>query len=214
MKQFVLAAVLILLPVMVFGAVEIWVLPGTGAVPGPGSGSAPLGDLADYQAIVTDTRDRVVAGDLVAAETRITDFETRWDDAEPTMRPKAPAAWGTVDAAADDVFTALRARNPDPAKAKEALAALSAALSDPSGGGQSGGVHSVAGIAVTDANGHPIPCESMLEELRSALAGGTVASADKARLADLQAQATERCNADDDAHADAFAAQARALVGK
>ncbi len=206
MKQFFLAAILIALPVAAFTAAEIWLLPGgagqTAAAASPGS----LGELPAYEAIVADTRDLVGSGNLAAAETRITDFETKWDDAEATMRPEGPAAWGNVDAAADAAFAALRARTPDAAEATKALVALSAVLADPAGAGSSGGVERVAGIAVTDANGHPIPCESMLADLRSALQDG------QAEATDLQAKATERCNADDDGRADAFAAKALALA--
>ncbi len=211
MKQFFLAAILIALPVAAFTAAEIWLLPGgagqTAAAASPGS----LGELSAYEAIVADTRDLVGSGNLAAAETRITDFETKWDDAEATMRPEEPAAWGNVDAAADAAFAALRARTPDAAEATKALVALSAVLADPAGAGSSGGVERVAGIAVTDANGHPIPCESMLAELHSTLQDSSLSAKMQAKAADLQAKATERCNADDDGRADAFAAQALAL---
>lgn len=212
MRQFLLAAALIALPVGMFTGGEAWL------VPSPPAASAsvpsdPLGDLSGYEAIVADTSKLVEAGDLTAAEKRITDFETKWDQAESTLRPKAPAAWGNVDAAADRAFAALRARNPAPEKARQALAALSATLTDPSGGGPSGGVRRVSGIAVTDANGHAIPCESMLTTLRMALTDGSIPAAGRATAADLQAKAIERCNADDDARADAFAGQALALAG-
>ncbi len=213
MKQFFLAAILIALPVAGFTAVETWLLPSGAGTTAASASSGSLGDLSAYEAIVADTRDLVGSDDLAAAETRITDFETKWDDTEATMRPEAPAAWGNVDAAADATFAALRARTPDAAEAKQALAALSAVLADPAGaGGSSGGVERVAGIAVTDANGHPIPCESMLAELRSTLQDGSLSAKMQAKAADLQAKATERCNADDDGRADAFAAQALALA--
>jgi hypothetical protein len=129
------------------------------------------------------------------------------------MRLKAPSAWGNVDAAADDAFAALRTGNPDPAKVRHALAALSSTLVKPSGGsGSAGVIQRISGIAVTDANGHAVPCESMLEELRSALSGSSIAATDRRAATDLQAKATERCNADDDTRADAFAAQALALA--
>ena len=198
MKQLLLAALLIALPTAAFTAVETWIGPGARPV-SPSASADPLGDLAVYETIVADTRDLVASGDLVAAEVRITDFETRWDGAATTMRPKAPSAWGNVDAAADDAFAALRSRSPDPAKVKDALAALSSTLADPAGGsGAAEVVQRVSGIAVTDANGHALPCKSMLEDLRAALSGGSIAAKDTAAAADLQAKATERCNADDD----------------
>jgi hypothetical protein len=212
MKQFMLAALLIALPTAAFTAVEMWIGPGSSPA-APSVSTNPLGDLSAYQTIVAETRDLAASGDLVAAEQRITDFETKWDDAEAAMRPKAPSAWGNVDAAADDAFAALRTGNPDPAKVRHALAALSSTLVNPSGGsGSAGVIQRISGIAVTDANGHAVPCESMLEELRSALSGSSIAATDRRAATDLQAKATERCNADDDTRADAFAAQALALA--
>ena len=163
---------------------------------------------------MADTRTIAKSGDLPAAEKRITDFETEWDDAEATMRPKAPETWGDIDAAADDALSALRKPKPDPATVTETLAALSLALADPSGtGGAGGAVGMVSGIAVTDSNGHPIPCETMLTEVRKALASGSLDASKQAAATDFQGKATERCNADDDAHADAFSAQALAIAG-
>ena len=216
LKQFLLASVLIAVPVAAFGIVEAWVLPASNSAEAA-SATQSLGDLSGYQTIVSDTQTLVDSGKMGQAQTRITDFETKWDDAEKSLRPNAPAAWGNVDAAADTVFAALRAQNPDPKAAKAALANLAATLSDPAGsGGASGsaGVKTVSGVAVTDANGHAIPCETMIGEVRSALSDGSIKSADAAKAKDLQSKAMERCNADDDTHADQFSAAALALAGK
>lgn len=211
MKQFLLAVTLIALPVAIFSAVELWLLP---AAPAGDPTGASLGDLSSYEEIVADTKALAKAGDLVAAEHRITDFETQWDDAEAAMRPAAPAAWGNVDAAADEAFSALRAASPDVAHVQETLSALAGVLADPAGsGGQGDGPVLVSGITVTDANGHALPCEAMLADLRAALADGSIAQADLANATELQGKAMERCNADDDRNADAFAAQALALAG-
>ena len=70
----------------------------------------------------------------------------------------------------------------------------------------------VAGIAVTDDTGRALPCEVMLGTLRDGLAAKAPTGAAATRVADLQARALERCNADDDRNADAFTAQALALV--
>lgn len=209
MKQLLLATTLIAIPVAGFAAVEVWVLPPAATAADP---AASLGDLSAYGKIVTETQRLVDTGDLAAAGRRITLFETMWDDDESTLRPKAPAAWGNIDAAADRTFAALRASHPDAASATKALTALSATLADPTGGGTSGGLERVAGVAVTDANGHPIPCEAMLKDLRAALADGSIPQKDQARATDLQGKATERCNADDDTRADAFSAEALALA--
>lgn len=213
MKQFLLATTLIAIPVAGFAAVETFLLPKPPAISAVPSADA-LGDLSAYELIVNDTQVLVDSGQLAAAENRITDFETQWDDAEAALRPLAPTAWGNVDAAADDAFAALRAKRPDPAAVTAMLGALSDTLAHPSGDSTyTGGVGTVAGIAVTDANGHAIPCETMLRDLREALSKGAITDIDKkAEASDLQAQATERCNADDDKRADAFAAQALALA--
>lgn len=211
MKQLLLATALIALPAAGFAAVETWLVGETTAAADTGQARS-LGDLSAYETIVKDSMKLVDAGDLAAAETRITDFETMWDEAEAALRPEAPGAWGNIDAAADAAFAALRARAPSATDVKGALAALSSTLADPAGGAaERGGARSVSGVAVTDANGHPIPCESMLADLRAALADGSIAAADAAKAGGLQAKAMERCNADDDARADSFAAEALAL---
>lgn len=212
MRQLLLATALIALPVAGFALVELTFPSSAPATTAPGTES--LGDLSSYETIVGDTEALAKHGDLVAAERRVTDFETRWDEDEATLRPKAPESWGNVDAAADAAFSALRARHPDAAAVQESLAALSLVLVEPAGGGVSGTATAVSGIAVTDAKGHAIPCEAMLANLRKALAAGAIAATDKPVAIGLQAKATERCNADDDARADAFSAQALALAGK
>ncbi len=70
------------------------------------------------------------------------------------------------------------------------------------------GAQLVNGIAVTDDTGHALPCEAMLSDLTTALDGMTATPA----VIDLQAKALERCNADDDTRANAFTAQALALL--
>ena len=59
-----------------------------------------------------------------------------------------------------------------------------------------------------------VPCEDMLKTLRDAVAGATLNDADKAKVADLQDKGIERCNADDDAKADAFFGDAMKILGK
>lgn len=209
MKQLLLATALIALPVAVFTVVEMRMAPESGAA----VTTDPLGDLSAYESVVADTRAIAVSGDLTGAEARISNLETMWDEAAATLRAMDAAAWGNVDGAADAAFSALRARNPDPAKVQATLVALSSTLANPSGAsGDAGPATLVSGIAVTDANGHALPCEAMLSDLRIALADGSIAVADTATVTALQAKATERCNADDDTRADAFAAQALALA--
>lgn len=211
MKQLLLATALIALPVSLFAAAEHWLVPPPAAL----AAADPLGNLAAYEGIVADTRALVSQGDLAGAKARIKDLETLWDDQEPTLRAMDPTSWGNVDDAADAALGALRAGSPDPAKIEAALVALSASLANPAGSaGGSGSVGMIAGIAVTDANGHALPCEAMLGDLRIAMTSGAIAVASQGAATVLQTKATERCNADDDTRANAFSAQALAVVTK
>ncbi|SOC21426.1 hypothetical protein SAMN05877809_1167 [Rhodobacter sp. JA431] len=201
MRNLLLSVALIAVPVAGFALVE------TALLAPPAASSSGLGDLSAYSAIVSDTQAMADAGDLSGAEHRITDLETLWDDNASALRKADPSAWGAVDGAADGAFSALRAKSPDPAKIATALTHLQAVLVAPVP--QSfGPVQQVAGIDVTDASGHPLPCEEMIGQVRTTL-GTNVAPAE---VADLQAKALERCNADDDTRADAFAAQALAQL--
>lgn len=220
MKQLLLATALIALPVAVFSGVEHYVI-------GPKASdttvqasvlppAASLGDMSAFAAIVTDTQKIAASGDLTAAEARITDLEAAWDAQATALRAQAPVLWGNVDASADAAFSALRARTPDIARVETALNDLQATLADPTlgateGGAAQGQVLALNGIAVTDAAGHPLPCEMMLSDLRDGIAAGRASGAAQ-QITDLQTKATERCNADDDRRADGFTAQALALM--
>jgi hypothetical protein len=72
----------------------------------------------------------------------------------------------------------------------------------------------ISGIEVKDQNGRYLPCEDMLTTLREALVSKKANDAETANASLFQAKATERCNADDDQHADEFSAQALALLAK
>jgi hypothetical protein len=206
MKQIFLALALIAVPVALFAAFQLIFL-------SPPPAEASLGDLAGLGAIVADVRSIAETGDLAAAEKRIADFETEWDDGESGMRPLNEAAWGRIDDSADAALRALRVAAPEPQKVAATLAALASTLDDPYGsGGAKAGLETVAGIPVSDQSGHPLACEAMIEALRSAIDDGKVPADKKAAAADFRAEAVERCNADDDAQADAFAAQGLALA--
>lgn len=209
MRQLLLATVLIAVPVIGFTMVEMTLNPSAPAVT---ANPQPLGDLAAFEAIAGDIRTIAATGDFAAAEARATDLETAWDVAQPTLRPMNAAAWGAVDDAADGVFKALRSDKPNAKDVDAALTALDAALRDPVPSTAAGGVTLVAGIAVTDETGRALPCEVMLRALTDGLAAKPPAGAARTQVDDLQAKALERCNADDDRNADAFTAQALALV--
>jgi len=94
----------------------------------PTVAAAGLGDTSAFASIISDVQADAEKADFAAAKTRITDFETAWDDQSSALRALDGAAWGTVDAAADAALDAVRATTPDAALVTETLAALQAAL--------------------------------------------------------------------------------------
>lgn len=174
-----------------------------------------LGDLSNLSAIVTDTLTITRTGDLVGAEKRITDFETAWDQATGTMQPLSPPDWGAIDTASDRAIEALRAAQPNQQDAEAALAGLIAALDNPTAGAaaDTGAVAVAAAgtaLVVTNADGSPLPCEVALKAVRDLNA--TKVATDQAKYDKLVGKGLERCNADDDKRADAFFAEAYALM--
>lgn len=214
MKQFFLATALIAAPVALFSAYEHYLAPPAEASQTQAQNKG-LGELKDFKAITADVQKIAATGDFKAAEKRATDFEKEWDDKQPTLRPLDPVAWGNVDAAADGLFKSLRNGHPTAEKVDAALATLKTAL-DTSGASAAQGAKQelVSGIAVTDAAGHPIPCEELINQLKAALAKPGVDTGKAEKANGLLSKALERCNADDDQRADAFSAQGLSLLAK
>jgi len=103
----------------------------TVATVGHALAAGPLGDLSSLQAIVTDVQAIAKTGDFAKAQTRITDFETLWDQDEEAMKPMNKKAWHHVDDAADAALKALRTKTPDVAEVSNTLSELAAALANP-----------------------------------------------------------------------------------
>ena len=90
--------------------------------------AAGLGDTSAFTAIITDVQALAAKSDFAGAKTRITDFETAWDDKASALRAMDATTWGTVDAAADAALEAVRAATPDAAAITATRAALQASL--------------------------------------------------------------------------------------
>lgn len=127
MKQLLLAAALIAVPVAGFTGFQLYE---ARAKVTTDAHAASLGDLTSFASIITDVQGIAAKGDFAGAKTRIKDFEIAWDGAEAGLKPMDPTHWGLIDEAADAAFTAIRAKKPEPAAVSETLAALQATLVD------------------------------------------------------------------------------------
>ena len=92
------------------------------------SQNSKLGDLSMFKSLANDTLVLVGKNDMAGAEKRITDFETAWDNAEPTLYPKDKQNWSRIDDAADAAISSLRAKSPQKNAAGTAVKGLVDAL--------------------------------------------------------------------------------------
>ena len=96
--------------------------------PAEATKSFPAAKVAEIRTATKAISVAVAAGDQKTAGTAATALETLWDDDEDTLKPLDGTAWTFLDGEIDDVLTSVRAKTPDPAAEKDAVAKLTTSL--------------------------------------------------------------------------------------
>ena len=107
MRNLLLSVVLVLVPVGVFSVGYKALATGQAPLQAAAAELPSLGNMAPFETIIGDVQTLHAKGDLAAAQTRITDFETAWDQAQNSLRPINKGYWGNIDDVADAAHRSL-----------------------------------------------------------------------------------------------------------
>lgn len=104
-------------------AAQVGAMPQTNVAP-QAAPVSKLGDLSAFRSIAEEVVVLVDKGDLLAAKTRIKDFEESWDSSEAGLKPRAAKDWHLLDRAFDHALSSLRADTPNQTDCKKTMTEL------------------------------------------------------------------------------------------
>lgn len=82
------------------------------------------------QAVITDTKAAINAGDVAKAQAAFAGFESYWEQAEDGVKAKSAETYKAIEDDMDTITIGLKVTNPDKAKVVIALQSLSKKLTD------------------------------------------------------------------------------------
>lgn len=88
----------------------------------------PAADNARIRSITAKTQSLVAAGDQKAAQSKVRELETAWDQAQPDLQSKDCSTWTFIDGRIDPVLSSVRADHPDRSAEQQTISDLLAAL--------------------------------------------------------------------------------------